>query len=73
MFNIVNSNSLIELNEVPTFRVDAVQNLRKADLAPVSYTPNILKTLQNINFKYHRPCSASNLLRVILHSFNIKL
>lgn len=73
MFNIVNTNSFIELNEVPTFRVDAVQNLRKAVLAPVFYTPNIQKTLQNINFKYHRPCSVSNLSRVISQSLNIKL
>ncbi|CAH2095804.1 unnamed protein product [Euphydryas editha] len=63
MFKIVNLNSLIELNEVPTFPNNTVQNLRKAVLAPIFYTPNIQKTLQDINFKYHRPCSISNLLR----------
>nr|XP_026483224.1 uncharacterized protein LOC113391471 [Vanessa tameamea] len=63
MYKIVNLNCFIELNEVPTFPSDTVQNLRKAVLAPVLYKPNILQALQRINFKFHRNCSVSNLLR----------
>ncbi|XP_047533263.1 uncharacterized protein LOC125068230 [Vanessa atalanta] len=63
MYKIVNLNCFIELNEVPTFPSDTVQNLRKAVLAPMLYKPNILQALQTINFKFHRNCSVSNLLR----------
>ncbi|XP_061383882.1 uncharacterized protein LOC116770001 isoform X1 [Danaus plexippus] len=63
MNKLVKFNYYIESNEVPTFPCDTVQNLRQAVLAPVVYKPNIQQALKRINFKFHRTCSFSNLVR----------
>ncbi|XP_045498118.1 E3 ubiquitin-protein ligase MARCHF3-like isoform X1 [Colias croceus] len=63
MRRFVNLNCLIESNDAPIFPIDAIQNLRQAVLAPIKYKPNIEQTLQRANFKFHRTCSYSSLIR----------
>ncbi|XP_072949701.1 uncharacterized protein [Epargyreus clarus] len=63
MHKFAKLNCLIDTNEVPTFPSDTVQNLRRAVLAPVLFKPNIQEALQRVNFKFHRTCSFSSLIR----------
>lgn len=39
-------------------------NFKSAIVTQTQYELNILQALQNINFKYHRRCSYSDLIRV---------
>ncbi|XP_047504222.1 E3 ubiquitin-protein ligase MARCHF2-like isoform X1 [Pieris napi] len=64
MRKFVNLNCLLESNEPPIYPIDAIQNLRKVVFAPLSqYRPIIGEALQRTNFKYHRSCSLSSLIR----------
>ncbi|KAJ0176367.1 hypothetical protein K1T71_007546 [Dendrolimus kikuchii] len=63
MRKFVAKNCLADCNESEPFPSDAIQKLRLAVLAPVCYRPRIQQTLQSVNFRYHRPCSYSNIIR----------
>ncbi|CAH4028141.1 unnamed protein product [Pieris brassicae] len=64
MRKFVNLNCLLESNEPPIYPIDAIQNLRQVVFAPLSqYRPIIGEALQRTNFKYHRSCSLSSLIR----------
>ncbi|RVE52871.1 hypothetical protein evm_002528 [Chilo suppressalis] len=63
MRKFVALDSLISSGEIDTFPSDVIHNLRHAVLFPDIYKPNIQQALKSINFKFHRSCSYSNLLR----------
>ncbi|XP_026738958.1 E3 ubiquitin-protein ligase MARCH1-like isoform X1 [Trichoplusia ni] len=63
MRRFVTLNCLVDCNDTELFTSDVIQNLRQAVLAPVAYTPKIQQALQRVNFKYHRTCSFSNLIK----------
>ncbi|XP_068633571.1 uncharacterized protein [Battus philenor] len=52
-----------EYDENSRFSGNVIQNIRRAVLAPPEYKQNIQQALANINFKFHRRCSYSNLIR----------
>ncbi|KAJ8731074.1 hypothetical protein PYW07_004238 [Mythimna separata] len=57
-------NGLVDCNDTELFPSDVkYKNLRQVVIAPIAYTPKIQQALQKINFKYHRTCSYSSLLR----------
>ncbi|KAJ8722352.1 hypothetical protein PYW08_004754 [Mythimna loreyi] len=57
-------NCLVDCNDTELFPSDVkYSNLRQVVIAPIAYTPKIQQALQKINFKYHRTCSYSSLLR----------
>lgn len=64
MRKFVTLNCLVDWVDSEPFPSDAVQNLRKAVLAPVFYKPILLQALQNVNFRFHRTCSYYNIIRV---------
>lgn len=57
-------NCLVDRIDTEPFPSDAVQNLRQAVLAPVIYKPILQQALKNVNFRFHRTCSYSNIIRV---------
>ncbi|XP_052753362.1 E3 ubiquitin-protein ligase MARCHF2-like [Galleria mellonella] len=63
MRKFVTLDCLIDCSDIEQFPSDAIQNLREAVLVPAAYTPHISQTLQSINFKFHRTCSYSNIIR----------
>ncbi|XP_052741336.1 uncharacterized protein LOC112053887 isoform X2 [Bicyclus anynana] len=63
MHNLADQHYLVEANESSSFPNGSVQNLRRSDLAPGVYKPNIQQTLKRINFIFHRTCSFTNLIR----------
>ncbi|XP_059050168.1 probable E3 ubiquitin-protein ligase MARCHF10 [Achroia grisella] len=54
---------LIDFTDIEQFPSDAIQNLRQAVLAPAIYRPHIPQALESINFRFHRTCSYTNILR----------
>ncbi|KPJ15435.1 hypothetical protein RR48_09364 [Papilio machaon] len=56
-------NNFSENEESPRFSGDLIQNLRRAILVPPEYKTNIQQALQNVDFKFHRRCSYTNLIR----------
>lgn len=66
MRRFVTLDCLVDSNDVTVFSNHAVQNLRRAVLAPAVYQPRIQQELQRIHFNFHRTCSYTNLIRVFL-------
>lgn len=67
MRKFVTLNCLVDKIDTEPFPSDAVQNLRQAVLAPAVYKPILQQALKNVNFKFHRTCSYSNIIRVSMY------
>ncbi|CAB3227372.1 unnamed protein product [Arctia plantaginis] len=63
MRKYVTINCLVDTNDIEPFPSDVIQKLRQAVLAPIGFSPKIQQALQRFNFKFHRTCSYSNIIR----------
>ncbi|KAL4706075.1 hypothetical protein ACJJTC_001673 [Scirpophaga incertulas] len=63
MIRFVMLSSLVDTADIDSFPVNVVQDLKQAILFPVRIKPAIQQALQRTNFKFHRPCSYSNLIQ----------
>ncbi|XP_021201978.1 uncharacterized protein LOC101741100 [Bombyx mori] len=63
MNRFITRNCFVNSNQADDFTRQTVQDVRQAVLSSASLRPRIQEALERINFRFHRTCSFSNIIR----------